>query len=304
MFPPSRFSTGCRRFGLPRCCTKRRQSRVPEQSPGSGPAHDSGRRRRHALRPDAALCRTCQSRGRGDLRIVDGQPARVRPRLISDRAAWYVQDILRGSPMPDGWSRGQSVHRSRAVAFKTGTPTASAMHGPSATRIATRLRFGLAARTARRGRINSAAMSPRRWCSRYSTSCRPSQHKRIRRPRTPFSFQAPMACRGRCSISRPTRMSIRVVSSSVVRRLRLPIRQTGRCSPSERACKTERCFCARRRQRTAAGGMINGHLLPATSTYLAPTTWIAPGPGFARIVVIDAQGRSSSSEIQIKLDRG
>jgi penicillin-binding protein 1C len=48
--------------------------------------------------------------------------------------------------------------------------------------------------------------------------------------------------------------------------------------------------------------LVNGHLLPA-SAELVPTSWTAPGPGFARIVVIDAQGRSSASEIQIKLDR-
>ncbi len=57
----------------------------------------------------------------GDLRIVDGAPVKSGSRLISERAAWYVEDILRGSPMPDGWSRGQSVHRQRAIAFKTGT---------------------------------------------------------------------------------------------------------------------------------------------------------------------------------------
>jgi penicillin-binding protein 1C len=48
--------------------------------------------------------------------------------------------------------------------------------------------------------------------------------------------------------------------------------------------------------------MVNGQLLP-TADYLEATSWTAPGPGFARIVVIDAVGRASASEIQIKLDR-
>ena len=42
-------------------------------------------------------------------------------RICSDTAAWYVRDVLRGSPMPDGWGQGQGLDRERAIAFKTGT---------------------------------------------------------------------------------------------------------------------------------------------------------------------------------------
>jgi len=42
-------------------------------------------------------------------------------RICSETAAWYIREILRGSPMPDGWGQGQGLDRARPIAFKTGT---------------------------------------------------------------------------------------------------------------------------------------------------------------------------------------
>jgi len=42
-------------------------------------------------------------------------------RLMGAAAAWYVTDILRGSPLPPGFAQALGLKRARDVAFKTGT---------------------------------------------------------------------------------------------------------------------------------------------------------------------------------------
>jgi len=55
------------------------------------------------------------------LRETSNAPAGKAFPLFGPAAAWYLRDILRGVALPDGWSMGQGLHRPRPVAFKTGT---------------------------------------------------------------------------------------------------------------------------------------------------------------------------------------
>lgn len=41
--------------------------------------------------------------------------------LFRPAAAWYLNDILQGSPLPDGWAMGRGIERARRIGFKTGT---------------------------------------------------------------------------------------------------------------------------------------------------------------------------------------
>ncbi len=50
----------------------------------------------------------------------DGQPE-THHRLLSDVAAWYLTDVLQGSPLPDGFGQAQGAVRPHNIAFKTGT---------------------------------------------------------------------------------------------------------------------------------------------------------------------------------------
>jgi len=49
----------------------------------------------------------------------DDAPPPVR--LMGAAAAWYVTDILRGSPLPEGFAQALGLTRARDIAFKTGT---------------------------------------------------------------------------------------------------------------------------------------------------------------------------------------
>ena len=42
-------------------------------------------------------------------------------RLFGHAAAWYLADTLKDANLPDGWSMGQGIERARQIAFKTGT---------------------------------------------------------------------------------------------------------------------------------------------------------------------------------------
>ena len=54
------------------------------------------------------------------LRLTEGSaPKPVR--LMGSAAAWYVTDILRGSPLPEGYAQALGLMRARDIAFKTGT---------------------------------------------------------------------------------------------------------------------------------------------------------------------------------------
>jgi penicillin-binding protein 1C len=55
------------------------------------------------------------------LRYLKGAPPKPRHRLFGPAAAWYLRDILDGVALPDGWAMGQGLSRPRTVGFKTGT---------------------------------------------------------------------------------------------------------------------------------------------------------------------------------------
>ena len=49
-------------------------------------------------------------------RYQDQQPGEAR-RHFGPTAAWYLFDVLKGSPLPDGWAMGRGIERGREVAF-------------------------------------------------------------------------------------------------------------------------------------------------------------------------------------------
>jgi penicillin-binding protein 1C len=55
------------------------------------------------------------------LRVIANTPDAPAHRLFGPAAAWYLRDILDGVALPDGWAMGQGLLRARTVGFKTGT---------------------------------------------------------------------------------------------------------------------------------------------------------------------------------------
>ncbi|HLO78630.1 MAG TPA: penicillin-binding protein 1C, partial [Magnetospirillum sp.] len=55
------------------------------------------------------------------LSVLAGEPSPEPKRLVGEAAARAVIDVLEGSPAPDGIATGSAVSRARHIAFKTGT---------------------------------------------------------------------------------------------------------------------------------------------------------------------------------------
>ena len=47
--------------------------------------------------------------------------------------------------------------------------------------------------------------------------------------------------------------------------------------------------------------MVDGNPLPAVDAF-AQTEWVPKGEGFARVTVIDAEGRAATSKVRLKKD--
>ena len=83
---------------------------------GARPRHGARRRRHQARRPDHALCRAgARRRRRAADRAAQTAPTPPAPRRLLDPvAAWYVGNVLLGTPPPENAAGGR-------IAFKTGT---------------------------------------------------------------------------------------------------------------------------------------------------------------------------------------
>jgi penicillin-binding protein 1C len=55
------------------------------------------------------------------LRVLANAPVGESHRIFGPVAAYYLRDILSGVSLPEGWAMGQGLLRKRTIAFKTGT---------------------------------------------------------------------------------------------------------------------------------------------------------------------------------------
>ncbi|MGF1456967.1 MAG: penicillin-binding protein 1C [Alphaproteobacteria bacterium] len=96
------------------------------------------------------------------LRFLDGDPPEDGHPITGAAAAWYVADILRGAPLPDGWGQARNIVRDRAIAFKTGTSAGfqDAWAMGFSPRFTVGVWVGRADGTARPGRIGRNAAAP------------------------------------------------------------------------------------------------------------------------------------------------
>ena len=220
---------------------------------------------------------------------------RPQPRtLINETAAWYLTDILQGSPLPDGRAQGQGDIRSHRIAFKTGT--SYGYRDAWAVGYSDDYTVGI-------------------WIGRADGSPRPGNYGRNTAAPVLFDVFDQL----------PASLSTRtapVDALVVTHRDQLP-RAMQRYSPPSDDFSIMAEMIAPPRiafppsgavldftnhnqalSLRAIGGepplrwMIDGALLPAPSDY-APTLWQPEGPGFTEIAVIDASGRVDRARIRL-----
>ena len=155
------------------------------------------------------------------VRRLDGAAPASDRRVTDPVAAWYVADILKGAPPPENALAGR-------IAFKTGTSSASATRGRSASTATRRSASGSDGRTAPRCRASSGASPPHRCCS----TPMPGSAASRRRCRCPRMRSSPRRrrCRRRCGTC--ARTCRRPSPRRRARRSRSPFPSTARGSSS------------------------------------------------------------------------
>lgn len=221
-------------------------------------------------------------------------------RLFGPAAAWYLTDILRGSPLPDEWAMGQGIERARAVAFKTGT--SYGYRDAWAIGFSDHYTVGV-------------------WAGRADGSTRPGRFGRNESAPVMLKIFDVLPPEDPSADAPP----VDVIAAATARdlppglqrfqRLAAPVQGIVRAVPPPTiafppdgatvevaASAEERALVLR-----AEGGtqplrwIVNGEMLPEPGLY-QPTTFTPEGAGFARITVIDAAGRSASAMVRFVFD--
>ncbi len=215
-------------------------------------------------------------------------------RLFGPVAAWYLYDVLRGSPLPDGWAMGRGIDRGREVAFKTGTSYGY--------RDAWTVGF-------------SAKYTVGVWTGRADGSTRPGEMGRNAAapvmlrvfeflPREAGGRPAPegviVAANAEHLPPALQRFSPRRMIAGLAKAVPPPVIAFPPDGAIVELNDSDPALVLR-----ADGGakplrwVIDGTPLPATDIW-SQTEWKPTGEGFSRVTVIDAEGRSATSNIRLK----
>jgi penicillin-binding protein 1C len=234
------------------------------------------------------------------LRVVKDAPDALRHRLFGPVAAWYLRDVLNGVALPDGWAMGQGLLRNRSIGFKTGTSygyrDAWAVGFSNDYTVA--IWVGRADGTPRPGHVGREAGAPlllkmfgllppdRRPAPsvpagallvRGTDELPPGLRTFTREPAAPASIQT--AQLPPPAIAFPPNGAVVPLPESDAKDPSLQFKADGGRSPLT--------------------WLVNGTPLGSFDRF-APAFYTPQGEGLARVTVVDAEGRSDTSEIRFK----
>lgn len=227
------------------------------------------------------------------VRYADQGPAEPH-RLFGPVAAWYLYDILRGSPLPDGWAMGRGIDRGREVAFKTGTSYGfrDAWTVGWSARYTVGVWSGRADGSTRPGEMGRNAAAP---VMLRVFELLPAEHGGLPPPEgvivAPNAEHLPPALQ---------RFSPRRMVAGLARAVPPPVIAFPPDGAVVELNDADPALILR-----ADGGakplrwVVDGTPLPAAPGW-GQTEWTPTGEGFSRVTVIDAEGRSATSNIRLK----
>jgi len=232
------------------------------------------------------------------LRVIAGTPDAPDHRLFGPAAAWYLRDILKDVALPDGWAMGQGLLRARRIGFKTGTSygyrDAWAVGFSNDYTVA--VWVGRADGTPRPDRIGREAAAPilLKMFGLLPPDMRPS-------PAPPAGV---ITARATEELP-PALQSFQPQAEAVLKVAMLPppaiaFPPNGAVVPLPEARARDRAITLK-----ADGGrapltwLVNGDIVGSFDRFAA-ATYLPAGEGVARVTVVDADGRSDTSEIRFK----
>ena len=233
------------------------------------------------------------------LRFVADTPDAPDHRLFGPVAAFYLKQILRGVALPDGWAMGQGLSGQRAVAFKTGTSYGyrDAWSVGFSNDYTVGVWVGQADGSPRPGHVGRDAAAP---ILLKTFELLPADTRADAPPPagallTTATDQLPPAMRvfRRETANAPPQQT-------VVPPPTISFPPNGTVVPLPAASAKDQSIVLK-----ADGGrapltwLVNGQLIGNFDRF-QPVLYVPDGEGIARITVVDAQGRSDSSEIRFK----
>lgn len=219
-------------------------------------------------------------------------------RLFGSPAAWYLTDVLKHANLPDGWSMGQGIERAREVAFKTGTSYGyrDAWSLGFSNRFTVGIWVGRADGSTRVGHIGRNEAAP--LLLKVFDLLPPEERSPSPPPDGAIvvqnAEQLPRALQR-------FRQSARLVAGlKRVQPPRIAFPPNGATVSLDDPKKPQALPLKAQGGRAPLRWVINGLPLESQSMLGADTWWTPDGEGFARITVVDADGRSDTSQIRLK----
>jgi penicillin-binding protein 1C len=233
------------------------------------------------------------------LRYVDNQPLARGHRLFGPVAAYYLRDILSGVSLPEGWAMGQGLSRKRTIAFKTGTSYGfrDAWSVGFSNDYTVGVWVGRADGAPRAGRIGREAAAP---LLLKTFELLPDD-----RSASPPPPAGAILARSTDALPEALRVFTRDAVPPQPVQTNVPpptisFPPNGATVPVVTAEAKDRAI-----QLKADGGrepltwLVNGQLVGSFDRF-APALYTPAGEGFAKIIVVDAQGRSDQAEVRFK----
>ncbi|MBI1212801.1 MAG: penicillin-binding protein 1C [Alphaproteobacteria bacterium] len=235
------------------------------------------------------------------LRYRAGDPQGERFRVFGAAAAYYLFDIMRSANLPDGWSMGQGIVRSRDIAFKTGTSYGyrDAWAMGFSRHYTVGVWVGRADGSTRPGHFGRNEAAP--LLLKVFERLPPESHAPLMRPDGAYSVQNAEALPVALQRFRPR--------LGVPAGLRRQIPPHISFPPNGAVVAVQPNGLNQRMPLKASGGrgtlrwVVNGMPLPAEAGSGPEVWWTPDSEGFARITVVDADGRSDTSQIRLKAEK-
>jgi len=232
------------------------------------------------------------------LRVTADAPQGADHRLFGAVAAWYLRDILSGVNLPEGWAMGQGLSRQRTIAFKTGTSYGfrDAWSVGFSNDYTVGVWVGRADGAPDSGRVGRETAGP---ILLKTFGLLPADT----RPDPPMPAGAITASTDQ--LPQGLRIFTRETEASPPRQTSVPpptisFPPNGATVPLPEANAKDKTIMLK-----ADGGeapltwLVNGAPIGNFDRF-APALYAPPGEGFARITVVDAQGRSDSAQVRFK----
>jgi penicillin-binding protein 1C len=223
-------------------------------------------------------------------------------RLFGPVAAFYLKQILRGVALPDGWAMGQGLDRQRSIAFKTGTSYGyrDAWSVGFSNDYTVGVWVGQADGSPRPGHVGRDAAAP---ILLKTFELLPAD---VHADAPPPS--GALVTNATDQLPASMRVFRRQSASAAPQQTAVPpptisFPPNGTVVPlSLSSAKDQSIVLKADGGRAPLTWLVNGQLIGSFDRF-QPVLYTPDGEGVARITVVDAQGRSDSSEVRFKTAR-